>query len=79
MKLAMCDMRTRWSNSRKPTLTKILCSGEYCNIVMKPIFNVGEDTIVRVTAKDKKSGQVVSVECTELYYRLLEKRIKKYL
>lgn len=75
----MCDMGTRWSNSRKPTLTKILGSGEYSNIAMKPIFKVGEDTIVRVTAKDKKSGKVVSVECTEVYYRLLAKKIKKFL
>ena len=46
---------------------------------MKPIFKVGEDTIVRVTAKDKKSGKVVSVECTEVYYNLLAKKIKKFL
>ena len=68
-----------WTRNRKPSVKMILCGKEYSCITTSPLFEVGQDVIIRITAKEKKSGMMVSIDCTERYFNQIKKNCKKML
>ena len=69
----------KWAENRAPSVRQILTSDEFFNIEVKPLCEIGGDTIVRIKAKKKGYKGTVTTECTEKYYNLLLSTIKKCL